>query len=137
LTREGAAPYGAPTAVLARPRPGGIRAIGTMGNEDGDSSGDELVELDALDESDDDFAYEEIDIDEDDPLLLAEEDDFDSALRSLAGLGGSLVGAKDTGPPDVAPGEVIKKPEVSRARPTPDPFRRHFRILTRPREPPA
>ena len=108
-----------------------------MGNEDGDSSGDELVELDALDESDDDFAYEEIDSDEDDPLLLAEEDDFDSALRSLAGLGGSLVGAKDTGPPDVAPGEVIKKPEVSRARPTPDPFRRHFRILTRPREPPA
>ena len=68
-----------------------------MGNEDGDSSGDELVELDALDESDDDFAYEEIDIDEDDPLLLAEEDDFDSALRSLAGLGGSLVGAKGGG----------------------------------------
>ena len=49
-----------------------------MGNEEGDSSGDELVEVDALEESDDDFAYEEIDIDEDDPLLLAEEDDFDS-----------------------------------------------------------
>lgn len=90
-----------------------------MGNEEGDSSGDELVEVDALEESDDDFAYEEIDIDEDDPLLLAEEDDFDSALRSLAGLGGSLVGAKDTGPPDVAPGEVVKKPEVrTRSPPT-------------------
>ena len=36
-----------------------------MGNEEGDSSGDELVEVDALEESDDDFAYEEIDIDDD------------------------------------------------------------------------
>ena len=53
-----------------------------MDNEEGDSSGDELVEVDALEESDDDFAYEEIDIDEDDPLLLAEEDDFDSALSA-------------------------------------------------------
>ena len=90
-----------------------------MGNEEGDSSGDELVEVDALEESDDDFAYEEIDIDEDDPLLLAEEDDFDSALRSLAGLGGSLVGAKVTAPPDVAPGEVVKKPEVRARSPRP------------------
>ena len=106
-----------------------------MGNEEGDSSGDELVEVDALEESDDDFAYEEIDIDEDDPLLLAEEDDFDSALRSLAGLGGSLVGAKDTAPPDVAPGEVVKKPEV-RARSPPTRFGAIFGFFQGPpREP--
>ena len=105
-----------------------------MGNEEGDSSGDELVEVDALEESDDDFAYEEIDIDEDDPLLLAEEDDFDSRLgRWRVGGAGRRQGHRPAGRRS---GRGCQEAGGESPEP-PDPFRRHSGSSKAPRESPV
>ena len=55
----------------------------------GDESVEEYEEVDALDDSDDDFAYEEVDIEdiEDDDLLAGDDEDLETAMRSLQGLG--------------------------------------------------
>lgn len=83
-----------------------------MGNDR--EAEEEYEEVDALEDSDDDFAYEEVDIDEDDDDLLGEGDeDLETAMRSLHGLGGTAVGAAATKAPEPAPGEVTKRPEVS------------------------
>ena len=80
-----------------------------MGNE----AEEEYEEVDALEDSDDDFAYEEVDIDDDDDDLLGEGDeDLETAMRSLHGLGGTSVGGAATKAPGPAPGEVTKRPEV-------------------------
>jgi hypothetical protein len=87
-----------------------------MGNE---AQEEEYEEVDALEDSDDDFAYEEVDVDEEDDDLLGEDDeDLETAMRSLHGLGGTgAVGGAATKAPEPAPGEVTKRPEVrARAR---------------------
>lgn len=88
--------------------------LATMGNE---AQEEEYEEVDALEDSDDDFAYEEVDVDEEDDDLLGEDDeDLETAMRSLHGLGGTgAVGGAATKAPEPAPGEVTKRPEV-RAR---------------------
>lgn len=80
----------------------------------GDESVEEYEEVDALDDSDDDFAYEEVDIEdiEDDDLLAGDDEDLETALRSLQGLGVPLVGANTTMKPEPNAGEVTKRPEV-------------------------
>ena len=80
----------------------------------GDESVEEYEEVDALDDSDDDFAYEEVDIEdiEDDDLLAGDDEDLETAMRSLQGLGVPLVGANTTMKPEPNAGEVTKRPEV-------------------------
>ena len=80
----------------------------------GDQSVEVYEEVDAPEDSDDDFAYEEVDIEdfEDDDLLAADDDDLETALRSLQGLGMPLVGANSTMKPEPNAGEVTKRPEV-------------------------
>ena len=80
----------------------------------GDESVEEYEEVDALEVSDDDFAYEEVDIEdiEDDDLLAGDDEDLETALRSLQGLGVPLVGANTTMKPEPNAGEVTKRPEV-------------------------
>jgi hypothetical protein len=83
---------------------------------DGESS--EYEEVDALDDSDDDFAYENLNVEEFDELddeLLADDDDLESAMRSLrglTGLDGTMVGGRDTASPEMAASEVTKRPEL-------------------------
>ena len=83
---------------------------------DGESS--EYEDVDALDDSDDDFAYENLNVEEFDELddeLLADDDDLESAMRSLrglTGLDGTMVGGRDTASPEMAASEVTKRPEV-------------------------
>ena len=80
----------------------------------GDESVEEYEEVDALEDSDDDFAYEEVDIEdiEDDDLLAGDDEDLETALRSRQGLGVPLVGANTTMKPEPNAGEVTKRPEV-------------------------
>ena len=84
----------------------------------GDESVEEYEEVDALEDSDDDFAYEEVDIDdlEDDDLLAGEDEDLETALRSLQGLGVPLVGGNTTTKLEPNAGEASKRPEVRTAR---------------------
>ena len=68
----------------------------------GEESVEEYEEVDALEDSDDDFAYEEVDVEdiEDDDLLAGDDEDLETALRSLQGLGVPLVGANTTMKPE-------------------------------------
>lgn len=80
----------------------------------GEESVEEYEEVDALEDSDDDFAYEEVDVEdiEDDDLLAGDDEDLETAMRSLQGLGVPLVGANTTMKPEPNAGEVTKRPEV-------------------------
>jgi hypothetical protein len=87
----------------------------------GDESVEEYEEVDALDDSDDDFAYEEVDIEDledDEQFGAGDDEDLETALRSLQGLGVPFnVGGSTTMKPPMHAGEVSKRPEVRSGAP--------------------